>query len=290
LIYIIIPVHNRIKYTRDCLLSLDKQTYHNYRIVIIDDGSIDGTSEMLINEFPEVHVIKGDGNLWWTAATNLGVKYALENNADYILTLNNDTIAYEDFLEKMIYWAEKTPNALLGAFALDANTMEPVYGGEIMTWFNAGSKKLLDIIPKNQQKGIHTVTHFPGRGLLIPKAIFENIGYFDENNFPQRSADYDFTLRVCKKGFNIFCNYDAKIIMYPEECGDFHLRQKKNLRKYWKHLFTKKGGGNIKEFIMFALKNSPVYVLPFFLLSGLARRIGGYLIEWFIENKKDNLK
>ena len=107
MIYIIIPVHNRKEYTKNCLLSLRKQTEKNFKTVIIDDGSTDGTAEMLAKEFPEVHVIKGDGNLWWAAATNLGVKYALKNDADFILTLNNDTIASENYLEKMVYWAEK---------------------------------------------------------------------------------------------------------------------------------------------------------------------------------------
>ena len=93
--------------------------------------------------FPKFIEIKGDGNLWWTAATNLGVKYALSNNAEYILTLNNDTIATEDFIEKMLYWAVKVPNALLGAFALDADTKKPVYGGEIINWKWATFKILI---------------------------------------------------------------------------------------------------------------------------------------------------
>lgn len=280
MIYIIIPVHNRKEFTKNCLLSLRKQTYKDFKIVVIDDGSSDGTAEMLANEFPEVHVIKGDGNLWWTAATNLGVRYALENGTDYILTLNDDTIATPDFLEKMIYWAEKKPKALLGAFALDANTKEPVYGGEIMTWYNASSKKLLGIVPKEKQKGLHSVTHFPGRGLLIPKITFEKIGYFDVNNFPQRSADLDFTLRASRNGFPVYCNYDAKLYTYPDACGDSKYRQKKSLKNYYFHLFSIDGGGNVIEFTRFAIKNAPLKYLLFYLISGLTRRVGGYLREW----------
>ena len=134
MIFIVIPVYNRINFTKKCLNSIKQQTYQNYRVVVIDDGSTDGTAALLAEEFPEVHVIQGDGNLWWTAATNLGVQYALEKQADYILTLNNDTIAPEDFLEKMMDWAVKTPNSLLGAFAWDVDTQQPVYGGEIINW------------------------------------------------------------------------------------------------------------------------------------------------------------
>jgi len=73
MIFIVIPVYNRINFTKKCLNSIKQQTYQNYRVVVIDDGSTDGTAALLAEEFPEVHVIQGDGNLWWTAATNLGV-------------------------------------------------------------------------------------------------------------------------------------------------------------------------------------------------------------------------
>jgi GT2 family glycosyltransferase len=279
MIYIIIPVHNRKEFTRQCLLSLRKQTYKEFKVVVIDDGSTDGTSEMLENEFPEVHVIKGDGNLWWTAATNLGVKYALESDAEYILTLNNDTIATEDFLEKMVYWAEKEPKALLGAFAIDAKSKKPVYGGEIINWKWASSKFLLDILPKEELHGLHEVTLFPGRGLLIPAEVFKDVGLYDEENFPHYAADYDFTHRAIRAGYKVFCNYDARLLIYPEESGDAENRKKKSLKNYYNHLFGMKGGGNIKIFTKYAMRNCPLKYLGIFLLIGLIRRIGGYLIK-----------
>jgi GT2 family glycosyltransferase len=283
LIFIIIPVHNRKEFTRNCLLSLRQQTYKYFKVVVINDGSTDGTEEMLTNEFPEVHVIKGDGNLWWTASTNLGVKYALEKKADYILTLNNDTIATEEFLEKMIYWAEKTPNALLGAFALNANTKQPVYGGEIINWKWANSKFLLDILPKEQWYGLHEVTHFPGRGLLIPAEVFRKIGLYDEKYFPHYAADYDFTHKAIKAGYKVYCNYDAKLLIYPNVSSSIENRKKKNLKSYYTHLFGIKSNANIIIFIKYAFKNAPLLYLPSFLIVGLIRRIGGYLRDWLFE-------
>src|SRR5262249_29145522 len=107
MIYIVIPVHNRKQYTLECLLSLRKQTFHDYRIIVIDDGSTDGTKEMLASEFPEVIVIHGNGKLFWTAAINLGICRALEESAEWVMTLNNDTVASEHFLEKMMFWAKR---------------------------------------------------------------------------------------------------------------------------------------------------------------------------------------
>ena len=103
-IYIVIPVHNRLEATRECLGSLRCQTYKAFKIVVVDDGSTDGTSGLVSQEYPEVTVLKGKGELWWTGATNLGVRYALQDcrGDDYILTLNNDTFLPPEYLETMI--------------------------------------------------------------------------------------------------------------------------------------------------------------------------------------------
>ncbi len=104
---IVIPVDNRKEFTHQCLLSLYNQTNKNFFVVVINDGSTDGTGKMIKDKFPDIILINGDGNLWWTKAINIGIKYALKYNAKYILTLNDDTVLKEDYIEKMIYWAEK---------------------------------------------------------------------------------------------------------------------------------------------------------------------------------------
>jgi GT2 family glycosyltransferase len=283
LVAIVIPVHNRKEYTYHCLSSLRKQTFKEYFIVLIDDGSTDGTKEMLALEFPEVNVLTGDGNLWWTKSTNIGVQYALENEPNYILTLNNDTVAHEEFLEKMIYWAERMPHALLGAFAFDAETKEPVYGGERINWLTAGYTKLLDSIEMKNWKGLHEVTHFPGRGLLIPADVFYKIGMFEAKIFPQGAADEDFTMKAIRAGFHVYCNYDAKLFIYPKESGDAAFRRRKSLSNYRRHLFHLKGGGNLSRFVYFAYRNAPRRFLIPFLVAGIARRVLGYPWEWMRE-------
>src|SRR5258705_6257484 len=134
LIYIVIPVHNRKEFTRNCLYSLQYQTVSGHRIIVVDDGSTDGTGEMLAKEFPEVIVLSGNGNLFWSAAINLGIRHALTNGAEFILTLNNDTVASENFLAQMLFWSNQTPDSLLGALDVDTRTQKPYYGGEMHFW------------------------------------------------------------------------------------------------------------------------------------------------------------
>lgn len=279
-IYIVIPVYNRKEFTRDCLISLRNQTYKNHKTIIVDDGSTDGTKEMLQTEFPDVIVLFGDGNLFWTRAINMGIRRALDLGAEYVLTLNNDTVATEDFLEKMMYWGQRTPHALLGAFDFSFNTKKPYYGGEIVNWPLAKSTLLLEHLKPEQLHGLHEVSLFPARGLLIPRKVFETVGLYAEKELPHYMADYDFTLLAIRNGFKVYCNYDAKLYTFPEEGGDHKIKQKKkSLKNYYNHLFSIKGGANLKNFTIYTFRNCPKKYIPISLLFGYMRRLGGYWIK-----------
>ena len=276
-IFIIIPVHNRKEFTRQCLHSLQHQTVTDHCIIVIDDGSTDGTSEMLISEFPEVIVLSGNGSLFWTAAINRGIRHALTLGAEYILTFNNDTQASENFLEKMLAFAR--PNILLGALDVDLKTKIPFYGGELIDWKWSRSSFLLHNLNEKDHHGLHEVSLYPGRGLLIHKTVFEAIGLFEEKKLPHYMADYDFTLMARRHGFKIYCNYDAILLTYPEESGDYKLRRKKSIRNYFLHLFGIRGGGNLRNFSVYTFRNCPLKYLPASLLTGYLRRIGGYWLK-----------
>ena len=285
MIYIITPVFNRIDFTKNYLKSLSKQTITDFKIIIVDDGSVDGTPEMIESDFPEVILLKKDG-LWWSEATNIGIKYALEHGAEYIMTLNDDTLPVSNFMEKMIFWSQKYPSALLGALALSVHDNKVVYGGEMLNWRSCKFENILDLIPDNNRNGLHKVNVFPGRGLLIPATIFNEIGFYDSKNFPQTAADLDFTLRAHSAGYEIYCNYDAKIKIYPEESGSIKLNQSRSLKNYYQHLFGMKGGANLKWFTIFTFKKAPKRYVIQYWVNGILRGIFGYLIKWFLEKIK----
>ncbi|MBX0332452.1 glycosyltransferase family 2 protein [Pontibacter sp. HSC-14F20] len=279
MINIIIPVFNRKEYTRECLQSLRKQTDQRFKVVIVDDGSTDGTEAMLRAEFPEVEVLTGSGNLFWTAGVNLGIRHALKQGAELIMTMNNDVITDERLIEKMYYWHAQKPEALLGALELDANTQQPIFGGERLNWLLNTIEEVLPTLSKDEQKGLHAVTHLPGRGLLIPRVVIEKIGIFDQDRFPHYIADYDYTHTARRAGFELYVNYDAKLLTYPEESGERQIRSEKNFKNYYKHLFDLKGGGNLRDFTRFTLKNCPTPYIPFHLANGYTRRLVGYFLR-----------
>lgn len=276
---IVIPVHNRRHFTQTCLQSLHAQTRRDFEVIVVDDGSTDGTSRVLQTEFPETILLQGDGNLWWTAATNMGVEYALNQGAAYVMTLNNDTIPATDFVEKMLFWAERAPRALLGALAVDAASGRLIFGGERINWKTGSLVPLLKRLEPQARHGLHDVTHYPGRGLLIPSEVFKRIGLFDAKRFPHYAADYDFTHRAVRAGYEIYCNYDARLLIYPEASGSVELRQSASWKNYYNHLFGIKGAANLKVFTYYAWNNCPLRYRPWFMLRGYAQRIFGYWIR-----------
>jgi GT2 family glycosyltransferase len=279
MLYVIIPVFNRWHYTRACLDSLRQQTNQAFRTVVVDDGSTDETAAALAREFPEVEVVTGDGNLFWTAGVNAGIRRALALGADRVLTLNNDVVAAPTFVAQMLAAAEQHPMAVLGALEFDAATGEVIYGGERLDFRTNTRHDLLDEVPAAQRRGLHPVTYLPGRGLLIPKAVTDKIGLFDEKRLPHYLADFDYTSVARRAGFPVYCNYDAHLSTYPEESGQTLTRKQRSLKGYYQHLFSIRGGGNMVNFTHFAWKNCPKPYLPYFLLNGYARRLVGYFLH-----------
>jgi GT2 family glycosyltransferase len=189
-------------------------------------------------------------------------------------------------MEAMIRQAIENPRALFGGVEIDSNSKKAVYGGKIIDWKLAKYKSVLDTTKRENCHGLLEVNHLPGRELLIPAEVFYKIGLFDEKNFPQTVADFDFTYRAYKSGYKVFCNYDAQVETYPDSRGGLEFREYKSLKNYYFHLFGIKGKANLGKFIRFSLKNCPRRYLVTYLLIGVSRRICGYLFEWILEAVK----
>ena len=89
---IIVLNYNGHDYTLECLRSLQHLMYSNVHVIVVDNDSTDGSVETIHTAFPSMTVIETGANLGFTGGNNLGIQYALEHGADYIMLLNNDTI------------------------------------------------------------------------------------------------------------------------------------------------------------------------------------------------------
>ncbi|MEP7142926.1 MAG: glycosyltransferase family 2 protein [Ferruginibacter sp.] len=243
MIYIIIPVFNRLNFTISCLSSLMNQRYKNFTIIVVNDGSTDNTEQYLKKHFPEVLMLQGDGNLWWTGATNLGVKKALGfSNADndFILTLNNDLEVKEDYLEMLLSIAEKNADSLIGSVSVDINTPDLVHFAG--TKWNSTTAKYSPALYKNMSykklvNSCETIVTdlLPGRGVLIPITLFLKIGLYDITNFPHYMADEDFSLRAKSVQYKLLVATKAVVYNHVNETG---LKKEKHNLAYYKNVFT----------------------------------------------------
>ncbi|PRY37662.1 GT2 family glycosyltransferase [Spirosoma oryzae] len=222
MISVVIPVHNRLAYTRQCLNCLSAQTYRDFRVIVVDDGSTDGTDTMIKTEFPDVVLIKGDGNLWWTEATNVGIRYAMKqpdgNGPHFVLTLNDDTIVQPDYLQSMLNAYDVHHPCLVGSVSVDSTNPERLeYAGSAFELYTAGGRHLAADYQYSYANLIGKTDHvesqsLPGRGTLIPMDVFAKAGLFNAEKYAHYMADIEFSIRAKKAGYRLIV--DAKSIVY----------------------------------------------------------------------------
>ncbi len=106
MVYIILLNWNGWKDTVECVESCRKLSYPDVRIVIVDNGSTDGSETRLRERFPDLELIQTGANLGFAGGNNVGIRYALEKGAEYVWLLNNDTIADAEALSALVQAAE----------------------------------------------------------------------------------------------------------------------------------------------------------------------------------------
>src|SRR5262245_35539834 len=99
---IIVLNYNGREDTLACLRSLEHLTYPNVSVVVVDNASSDGSVDAIRAAHPQMTLIETGANLGFTGGNNIGIQHALDHGADYVMLLNNDTIAAPDMLNLMI--------------------------------------------------------------------------------------------------------------------------------------------------------------------------------------------
>ena len=278
--WICIPVHNRVHFTVRCLESLAKQTCKDFQLVICDDGSTDGTTEAIYGQNPEAIVVSGDGNLWWTGGTNRCIEYVLRQSldtSDCVLTLNNDLEVPPDYLASLAEAARRHPRAIITSVGVDIRTGQLVSPGYRHNWITAKDSPIdpeRDYLPEDSLVG--RVTHAAGRRTLIPLEVFRTIGLFDEQHLPHYGADYDFTHRARRAGYDVLVCFAARVLSHVEESGMTEIRVNFSLDGFYRYLTNIKSPANLRTRWWLAVKNCPHLLLPTYLVIVLLRVVGSY--------------
>jgi len=219
-IYIITPVYNRKDTTLVCLENLKKcGVLRQYCMVIVDDGSTDGTTAAINTLYPEVTVLPGNGDLWWTGAMAQGMQYAYKQGAEYFIWLNDDCIPDPDTLPQLVEFLRMHPDTIVGP-----------------TCYSYKSNSLVK--EHNAFKGRKSYAADPGEVIFvdgmsgwcagIPASVFCKIGPPDIAKFPHYCGDDTYILRATRSGFKACVVGDIKVTLV----GSVH--PKLNFRSYFK--------------------------------------------------------
>ena len=242
-IAVIIPVFNRKESSLNCLRQLENMPHGDadVTVIVVDDGSTDGTSEAISDEFPEVVLLKGDGNLWWTGAINTGVRYAIKHQFDYTLFVNDDLELDPDFLLGLIEVSKKYPDALIGGIkALKDSDCTRVIAsifrrkGWFRELYDPWAEQDIGIFGEEIPDG----DALSGSSLLIPVNVYQDIGILDEKNFPHNWGDLEFSLRARIAGYQCYLSTKSRVYTDADN-PNYHYRYfiESSRREYLRNLF-----------------------------------------------------
>ncbi len=192
--------------TIECLESLKQITYPDYEILLVDNGSTDGSVECFRERFPELEIIENGKNLGFAEGSNVGIRRAMEKRVDYVLLLNNDTIVDGEFLSELVEVAKSDPMiGIVGPviyFYYEPNKIQQ-FGGE----FKLNQCR---VIYNTEISPCADLSFISGCTILIPSNIINEVGIIDSRFFAYYE-DADYCVRVLNKKYKLALASGSKI-------------------------------------------------------------------------------
>ncbi|CCI32768.1 hypothetical protein MTo_02776 [Microcystis aeruginosa NIES-1211] len=258
-VYIILPVCNRRNITQKFVECLKSQTYTNYHLILVDDGSIDGTEEMVRSQIESLTVIKGNGNWWWAGGLQQGVSWLKNNNVkatDIVLMANDDVTFDRSFIEKAINILQYSQKTLVSAQGFQPDTVSVV---------NQGVKADLKSMTFKTTTSAEEINCLPTRSLFLRFSDLLTIGDFYPTILPHYLSDYEFTIRAYKKKIKLLVNPELKIYLHESNfINKLPSLENNNFGKFVQSYFSNKNPVNPIHWTVFVILVCPK---PWILLN-----------------------
>ncbi|MEM2676106.1 MAG: glycosyltransferase family 2 protein [Candidatus Bathyarchaeia archaeon] len=213
-----------------CIESVLASSYPPDRVIVVDNGSSDGSVSAIINRFGKtIDLIANKENLGFAEGVNVGIRYALAHGAEWILLLNNDTIIAQDMIEQLMAATDFQANIGILAPAIFRYD-QPDRIWRLGDWHPKWSPIPFKVPAwaLKTRKTMLPVDYVTGCGMFIRREVFFAIGLFDPGYF-MYYEDADFCRRAIKAGFSIACVPNAH--MWHKVSGS--TRRDVNLKYYW---------------------------------------------------------
>ncbi len=200
---IIIPNYNGKHFMQPCLESLSKQTYKNFKILIIDNASTDNSLSYVAENYPELEVIALDKNYGFSKAVNVGIAHS---TSPFVILLNNDTIVDENYVKEMVHSIELDKHI----FSVSSKMIQMYHpelidsAGDLYTLFGWGICRGSGRPITNYTNAGEIFSACAGAA-IYRRSAFNQIGYFDESHFAYLE-DIDIGYRAKIYGYkNMYC-------------------------------------------------------------------------------------
>lgn len=257
---IVILNWNRVGDTLECLDSLARMDYPSYSIVVVDNGSTDGSPEAIerwgTRKTP-VELIRNDINLGFVRGSNQGTRHALSTNAEYVFLLNNDTVVEPDALSLLVATAERSGErsgkrfgdvGMVGPkiFQYGKDNVLDSAGTRTIPWLAQGFLIGHGEEDHGQYDNPGEMPYVTGTALLVKRAVLEEVGLMDEDYFCYFD-DFDWGMKARKAGYILLLEPSAVVHHKGSQTAGF------GSPFYVHHM--------VRSRILFARKNVPL--LPF---------------------------
>lgn len=206
---VIIPNYNGRKYIHECLDSLRLQNFKDFKIIVVDNASTDGSVEVIEEDYEEVTLIKNDENYGFSQAINKGIKVA---ETEFVILLNNDAMCEYNFIEELVKGIQKSDQIFsCAARMIQYNDRKKLDNtGDYYTVFGWAYQRGQDESIKKYKKAGRVFSACAGAA-IYRRELFDEIGYFDEQHFAYLE-DVDLGFRANIVGYKNY--YLPKAVVY----------------------------------------------------------------------------
>lgn len=207
-----------MKWLRECLEALKNSTVRT-NVIIIDNGSKDGTIDFIKREYPEIHLIEAENNLGFGQANNKGIRLAMDEGCDAVFLLNQDAYVYPDMFENLIKVASDPDNKHYGIFSpLHLKAGGKGFDSQYKDYISKVTPRIVEDILFGVSNDVYGVQSVPAAGWMIMRKTLMTVGGFDPIFFHYGEDDhYASRMKYHKLEFAIVPN--ARMIHDREEFG-----------------------------------------------------------------------
>jgi GT2 family glycosyltransferase len=210
LVMVVVLNWNGLNETRHCLDALEKVTYPRVEIIVVDNGSTDGSVDALRAEYPQVTLLPLSENVGFAGGSNHGLRYALRRGADYVLLLNNDARIAPDAVDVLVQAAQADQQiGILGPVIYRDDDLQHIEsaGG----WFNlyTGRFRHFETLPVNQLCP-YEVDMLSGCAMMVRREVIEQVGLLNECYFAYLE-DAEWCVRVHRADYRVVAVPGAQV-------------------------------------------------------------------------------